>query len=321
MPHMSRLLILWIGSVFLLTACVSEAAIDKGVRLTPKEDRIRVEVNGRLFTEYIFKDIPRPYFYPLMGPGDVAMTRKWPMESPPGEDHDHPHHRSLWFAHGLVNGIDFWSEQKTFGKIVADGKPETSMDGNTGVIRSKNQWVGPKGNIVCTDERVFRVYAGDKADEQMFDFEITLRAPDADVVFGDTKEGTMAIRVAESMNLKNHPGHIVNSEGQRDDATWGKRAKWCDYYGPIDGKIVGIAMFDHPDNPRYPTWWHVRDYGLFAANPFGQHDFETLDNKSAGDFKIAAGKSATFKYRFLLHRGNEKEAKVDARYGDYVKKR
>jgi len=287
--------------------------------MSATNDRVRVEINGRLFTEYIFKDVPRPYFYPVIGPGELAMTRKWPMESPPGEDHDHPHHRSLWFAHGLVNGIDFWSEQKGFGKIVSEGKVETEMRGNSGIIRSKDQWVTPKGMVVCTDDRVFRVFAMDDPDERMFDFEITLHAPEGDVVFGDTKEGTMAIRVAESMKLKGHPGHIINSEGERDDATWGKHAKWCDYYGPVEGKIVGIAMFDHPDNPRHPTWWHVRDYGLFAANPFGQHDFEKLDNKSAGDFKIPAGKSATFKYRFLLHRGDEKEGKVAERYGEYVK--
>ena len=141
----------------------------------------------------VFKDVPRPYFYPLIGPGDVAMTRKWPMESPAGEDHDHPHHRSLWFAHGLVNGIDFWSEAKVFGKIVTEGKPEIKVRNDSGVIRSKTKWVAPDGAVVCTDERLFRVYAWKNPDERMFDFEITLRAGDKDAVFGDTKEGTMAI--------------------------------------------------------------------------------------------------------------------------------
>ena len=121
------------------------------------------------------------------------------------------------------------------------------------------------------------------------------------------------------MKLKGHPGHIVNSEGVRDDATWGKRAKWCDYYGPVEGQIVGIAMFDHPGNSAHPSWWHVRDYGLFAANPFGKHDFEKLADKSAGNFTLAAGKSFTLKYRFLLHEGDEKQGRVEERYGEYVK--
>ena len=101
------------------------------------------------------------------------------------------------------------------------------------------------------------------------DFEITLKASNGELTFGDTKEGTMAVRLAETMRLKGKAGqgHIVNSAGVRDGQTWGKRAEWCDYYGPVEGRTVGIAIFDHPKNPRHPTWWHVRDYGLFAANP------------------------------------------------------
>jgi len=114
-------------------------------------------------------------------------------------------------------------------------------------------------------------------------------------------------------------GHIINSEGVRDEATWGKRAAWCDYYGPVEGKIVGIAIFDHPQNPRHPTWWHVRDYGLFAANPFGRHDFEKLPDKTAGNLVVPAGQSITFRYRFYVHEGDEKQSKVAERYADYVK--
>src|SRR5204862_6212148 len=113
-------------------------------------------------------------------------------------------------------------------------------------------------------------------------------------------------------------GHVINSNGVRDGETWGKRADWCDYYGPVDGKIVGVAIFDHPQNPRHPTWWHVRDYGLFAANPFGQHDFENLSDKHAGDLIVHAGESITFKYRFYLHAGTDQDAAIPARYTEYV---
>jgi hypothetical protein len=164
----------------------------------------------------------------------------------------------------------------------------------------------------------------------MIDLEITHHASQGDLVFQDTKEGTLAIRVAETMvhragvskknpNPRAYHGKIVNSEGVRDGATWGKRAKWVDYYGPVEGKTVGIAIFDHPKNPRHPTWWHVRDYGLFAANPFGVHDFERLENPAAGDLKIAAGKSVTFRYRLFFHAGDEKAGKVSERYDEYAK--
>jgi len=176
-----------------------------------------------------------------------------------------------------------------------------------------------------TDERLFKVY-NTPENERLLDFEITLKAPEnEDVILGDTKEGSLGIRIAESMRLtrgKNRPGegHIIQSTGVKDNATWGKRAEWCDYYGPVDGKIVGIAIFDHPDNPRHPTYWHVRDYGLFAANPFGIHDFEKKPS-GTGDMKIPAGKSVTFKYRIYIHQGNETEAKVAEKYKEYISKK
>jgi hypothetical protein len=291
-----------------------------GVQITPLPDRLRVEINGRLFTEYFFKDVPRPYCYPLIGPGEAAMTRNWPMKTTPDEDHDHPHHRSFWFAHGMVNGHDFWSEEKNFGKIVHQGFDEIKSGRSVGVIKSHDQWIAADGTLVCTDERVLRIHAPASPDQRMIDFEITLHPANGDLTLGDTKEGTMAIRLAETMRLKGQVGHghIVNSQGVRDDATWGKRAEWCDYYGPVDGQTVGVAIFDHPQNPRHPTWWHVRDYGLFAANPFGRHEFERLPDKTAGNLIVPAGKSITFRYCFYLHLGDEQQAKVAEKYHEYA---
>jgi hypothetical protein len=109
----------------------------------------------------------------------------------------------------------------------------------------------------------------------------------------------------------------VNSEGARDGDTWGKRATWVDYHGPVNGQLVGVAIFDHPANPRHPTWWHVRDYGLFAANPFGLHDFEKKP-AGAGDLVVARGDTVTFRYRFYFHRGDELEGKVAEQFKEYL---
>lgn len=289
--------------------------------MTEEPDRLRVEINGQLFTEYYFKDVPRPFCYPLIGPGQTPMTRNWPMKNAPDEEHDHKHHRSLWFTHGSVNGHDFWSEDKDFGKIVHDRFVKVQSGKESGVIQSRNNWVAADGTKVCTDEQTLRIYAPPNPRERLFDFEITIHASNGDLVFGDTKEGSMAVRLAETIRLKGKvgKGHIVNSEGVRDGETWGKRAKWCDYYGPVDGKTVGVAIFDHPENPRHPTWWHVRDYGLFAANPFGQHDFEKLPDKTAGNLKVPSGQSITFRYRFYLHEGTERDGNVAAKYAEYTK--
>jgi hypothetical protein len=300
--------------------CASQSGT--GIKITQQKETLRVEVNGRLFTEYHFAGAPHVYFYPLLGPGGTPMTRSWPMQEAEGEERDHPHHRSLWYSHGAVNGVDFWAEGTNSGRIIHDKFLEVRDGPEMGVIRSANRWVARDGELMLTDERVFRVYARPDT-ERLFDFEVTLRAGEKDVVLGDTKEGSMSIRVNEAMRLtrpKNQrgSGHIVQSTGVRDAATWGKRATWCDYYGPVNGKIVGVAIFDHPSNPKHPTWWHVRDYGLFAANPFGVHEFEK-QAPGAGDLTIPKLQSVTFKYRFYLHEGDETKAKVAERYQEYAK--
>jgi len=317
------------------------------VKLTPLADRVRVEIGGQLFTEYIYGDgATRPYCYPILASDGTPMTRNFPMEKVAGEDTDHPWHRSLMFAHSSVNGVDFWNEghgdtghsPSTKGKTVQDNLVETS-DGAVGIIRTQDRWVAPDGKFVCTDDRTIRFHAN--ADARVIDFEVTLHAqPDAPLVMGDNKDGTMAIRLAQWMTMphKNQggganitgesnnvvsasssAGHIVNSTGTRDSDTWGKRADWCDYYSEHNGKTYGVAIFDHPENIRHPTWWQVRDYGLFGANPFGQHDFEGLkDQPHIGDYTIPAGGSLTLRYRFYFHNGDAQDAKIAGHYAEYA---
>lgn len=323
---MARRFTAWFASpalaLGLASPIFSTDAWAQGVKMTELEGKVRIEIHGELFTEYCFQGAPHVYFYPLLGPGGTPMTRNWPMKQVAGEERDHQHHRSLWYSHGAVNGVDFWSEGARAGRIVHDKFLEIKSGPEAGLIRSANQWVSREGEVVLTDERAFRVFTR-PGHERLFDYEITLKAGDKPVVLGDTKEGTMAVRLNEAMRLaqpKKQPGQgrIVQSTGVRDGQTWGKRAEWCDYYGPVDGKVVGLAIFDHPQNPRHPTWWHVRDYGLFAANPFGQHDFEKKP-AGAGDLTIEPGRSVTFRYRFYVHEGDEQQARVAERYAEYAR--
>lgn len=290
-----------------------------------------MEIDGKLFTEYVFTGAPHVYFYPVLGPGGAKMTRDWPMQNPPGEEHDHPHHRSLWFAHGAVNDIDFWAEPPSFGsgkghptgEIRHDQFLEVKGGDQQGVIKDQLKWVAPDGSMPLTSVQTFRVYQRPE-NERLFDFEVALTAGAKDVIMGDTKEGSMAMRLAESMRLelpKKQPGqgHIVDDQGQRDNDVWGKHASWVDYSGPIDGKTLGVAFFDHPQNPRHPTRWHARDYGLFAANPFCEHEMDKSKPAGTGDFKIPAGQTVTFRYRVLIHEGDAAAAKVADRYAEYIK--
>jgi hypothetical protein len=321
------------GAALSLAACPflrggqDSADSSAGVHIYQKEGVLRVEIRGQLFTVYHFTDVPRPYFYPVLGPDESPMTRKWPLEASTDEEHDHPHHRGLWYAHSSVNGLDFWTETSNSCKIVHDGFVKVQSGENFGLIKSKDKWIDHAGAVVCTDVRTMRIY-NLPGEERMFDFDITLQAPpDKPVVFGDDKDGCIATRVTETMRLmrnKTTPGdgHIVMSTGLRDKETWGTRADWCDYYGPVAGgsngrETLGVAIFDHPANPRHPTTWHVRDYGLFAANPFGLHDFEKKP-KGTGNMTLAAGQSVTFRYRFYYHRGDEKQAQVAEQYRKYA---
>lgn len=196
--------------------------------------------------------------------------------------------------------------------------------GPVGIIRSHNRWIGPDLKEICTDDRTLRFQPG--PDGNYIDFEITIKAePDKPLVFGDNKDGTLATRLAQWMTMPHKniggQGHIVTARGKRDAEAWGTRADWCDYHAEHDGKTYGVAIFDHPQNLRHPTWWHARDYGLFAANPLGQQDFDPQNARELpGVHIIPAGGSLTLRYRVLLHTGDEKTARLAERYADYSRK-
>lgn len=275
-----------------------------------------IKIDGQFFTEYLIKSGCKPILWPIIGPTGKPMTRAYPMVQGTDEKKDHIHQRSLWFTHGDVNGINFWAEQGVHGSIehrefvkVAGG-PEA-------VVVTRNDWLAPDGKRVCADERRFAF--GVEGQTRRIDFDITVTASDGPVKFGDTKEGTMGLRIAHTMNVGSKlGGRIVNSDGRIDKDAWGKQAPWVDYYGPVDGKTVGIAILNHPSSFRFPTYWHVRDYGLFAANPFGLHDFDK-SKQVDGAYTIQPGKSITLRYRILFHEGDEKAGRIAEAYAKYAK--
>jgi len=294
---------------------VPHAAPGAGVALTEHDDTVDVTIAGELFTTYHYgAALARPYLHPVVGPKGARVTRECRWEDGPG--FDHKHHKSIWVAHGLVNGTDNWSEEPGHGSTRHVGFGEVAGGPVMGRIAETTEWLSASGRKVLDEARVLRFYA-QPAECRCLDIEITFRTGHDAVLFGDTKEGGLiSVRVQPSMNAP--AGTITNSYGGlNEDETWGKRAQWCDYSGVADDTPVGIALFDHPANPLFPTYWHVRNYGLMTANPFGVSYFEEGSGKR-GDWVLQANQSATFRYRLFIHGGSAANGAVSDRYHDYT---
>jgi hypothetical protein len=283
-----------------------------------EKERVEVKIDGQLFTSYHFgKNYVRPFLYPVIGPFGESVTRSYPMAIIPGEENDHPHQRSLWTAWGDVNGVDDWSEEKGHGNIVHQEFLKL-VDGSVlGQLLEKNYWTSSEGQKLMEEIRELKFYHSPQWGRAI-DLQVQFLASEGKVTFGDTKEGGIAsVRVATSMNT-DHGGRFENSYGATNEKeAWGKRAHWCDYSGIVAGRVCGITIFDSPSNLRHPTYWHVRNYGLMTANPFGTSYF-TGDSSRRGDFTLPKGERLTFSYRIYIHSGDTAEGKVRSKYLDYV---
>ena len=330
----SALIILALG---LLIAAPAGVCGGEPVELTRRGKQIEVTIGGKPFATYYFDDmIPKPYLHPLRTASGIIITRGFPMQKNiPGESIDHPHHRALFFAHGDINGIDFWTEAEhaetapvhaggqTFqtshqfphGRAVFVKLERAKGGRDSGSLRARFKLVGPDGNTIAEETQGY-VFRGDQATRTV-DCEFTLRALKLPVKLGDTKEGTFAIRVVKALEEASGM-KMTDSEGRAGEKQiWGKRANWVDYSGAVEGREVGVAIFDHPSNPKHPTYWHARGYGLFAVNPFGERDFHN-DPKRDGSLTIAPGGALTFRYRVLIHEGDSAAARIAEAYAQYA---
>lgn len=296
-----------IGHLLLLGACAGGTdtltTSDVGV------DRLAVEIGGEPFATIHFAATPRPFIHPLLAHGGIRLTRGFPLDPQPEEARDHPHHQSLWFTHGDVNGHDFWHDPVNVIQFTGDSSLFTS---ESEVVHTAEYRWRAKDTVILTETR--RIRLAEEDDARVVDFDITLSASHGPVVFGDTKEGTFAIRTHPHLRLEGDAarGAAINSEGIEGKAIWGKRAGWVAYHGPVEDRPVVLAILEHEDNPRHPTWWHARAYGLVAANPFGVHDFENRP-AGTGDLKLEEGTSLRLRYRVWTAAGEfSREALAEA---------
>ena len=312
------------GKLFALVAGVSlwiAVPAAAQVEITQTPEQIAVAIDGKPFTVFHIggKDLNRPYLHPLRSASGKIVNRSVPAGQVPGETTDHPHHAGLFYGHGDVNGYNYWAIQNvptppskadaTMGRIVVKNVASVKSGKESGTVDVVLTWLKPDGKPLLTETRRMTFYAHPELRIVDFDFDFT--AIDK-VVFRDTKEGTFAMRMATALDepaAKEKPGglartgKLLNAQGgEREANVWGKRSEWVDYSGVLDGEKVGVVMMDHPGNPRHPTYWHSRGYGLHSINPFGLHDFLN-DAKQDGSLTVEPGAQVRFRYRVVVHPG------------------
>jgi hypothetical protein len=332
------LALLLLGGTVLTLAGPQGAQAHADVAIKVDKDHVDFFVGSALVTTYhVEKSWSRPFFWPLKTIDGTETTRAWPMgkaleiEKKP----DHVHHRSAWFCYGDVipegmelktklkgiEGIDFWSEAKGHGNIVCTKVDDPQLQKGRGWITTHNEWRTTEGDKVLDETRKIGLIAHGKA--YLIVLDIDLFASAWPITFGDTKEGAMAIRIHPEINVKPGRGKIENAEGKFNEAQcWGQKSAWCDYSGPLGDKVVGVAIFDDPNNP-FAACWHARDYGLMGANPFGRDKGSKFPAVKGNNERVhlAKGEHLHLRYGILVHTGDATEAHVMDSWREFTKMR
>lgn len=293
-------------------------------QFSESNNQIHVMADGQHFTTYIYDPgLLKPVLFPVNSASGIRMQRQYPIKDVEGESHDHPHHVGLYFTYGSdgeVNGNSFWNRHDPPPRIRHMRVTKQEPGKGEATLATVSDWVGGDGNVLLEEDRTM-VFTGNKTDRAI-DFTFNMKAQDQDVTFKDTKEGMFAIRVADWLSEEHGSGMYLNSEGDTTEAgVWGKRAKWVRLEGEHDGKPVGILIMNHPSSVNYPTFWHARGYGLFAANPLGQSVFEKsrgVENPQPLNYTIAAGDSGLFKFKMLIYEGHRTADQMEQQFERYA---
>ncbi len=312
---------------------LSPVVAQKNERVTvvksDKEKKADVFIGGKFFTSFLYPDtLEKPVLFPIQAPGGTMVTRGFPLNPQPGDPNDHPHHTGLWFNFENVNGLDFWNnsyaipkdKKSLYGWIKADSITQVS-NGIKGSLSYHAKWVNQANDMLLEENTRFE-FSGTKQ-QRTIDRVAVLTAA-TDVVFTDAKDGLLGLRLAHALQIptdkdqqftddkgivtvvkagtdKIANGNYLSSEGKLGDSVWGTRGKWCKVFGRIGTDSVSVSIIDHPKNPNYPTFWHARGYGLFAANPLGEKIF--TNGKNMKNLKLKKGEAITFRYRIVIRQG------------------
>jgi hypothetical protein len=311
-------------------------ALGPGVAIEVIKDEAIVFAAGKeeVTRYHIAPTAAKPYFWPLLAPNGVALTRAWPMDKDEANTQtDHVHQKSAWFCHGDVipegielkqkvkgvEGVDFWSETPGHGTIVCTRVDTPHQEKDHGWVATANEWRTADGVKVLDEARTIHLY--DLAEGRLLVLDIDLHASVVPVTFGDTKEGSLGIRIRTALTEQKGKGRLTNAEGKTSEKNcWGQVSAWCDYSGEVDGKQAGLAIFADSNNLKLPTAWHSRGYGLMAANPFGRQKSGFPSQRGNTQLvHLAKGEHLQLRYGLFLHAGDVRDGKVAAAYERFTK--
>lgn len=298
------------------------------VAINTEQRRVDVSIDGQPFTSYIWPTkLAKPVLYPLRTAKGTIITRGYPLQPRAGERTDHPHQVGLWLTYENVNGIDFWNNSEAIkpqdapkmGTIRQRAILSAKGGMDQGELEVEADWLTYEKKVLLKEHTRY-VFRGEP-NSRGVDRITTLQAQGENVVFADAKDGMFGLRVLRALEAPSDKpevftdasgrtttvakldntgvnGVYLTSEGKTGEAAWGTRGRWCNLSGKVGEEPVTISVFDHPSNPGFPTYWHARGYGLFAANPLGEKIFS--NGKEELKLTLAPQQSVTFRYRVLI---------------------
>jgi len=328
--------------IYLLAAPLSIA--EPKVEFVKGDGKIDVVIGGKPFSSYLYGDhLPKPVLVPVRTPSGIEVSRRHPLVEMPGGSKDHAHHEGIFFAVDMVNGVKFWNNTDPPPQIRHEKITEMGTGAGTGKLSAVSHWVADKNRMLLEENRTMVFSAGRHKDEYAIDVSIDLKAVSEDVLFEDIEEGMFAIRVSDylregdsSRTLKpgdplpkesiSGTGRYFSSNGDETARNcWGKRARWMALQGVRAGKVVGVAILNHPASMNYPTYWHVRKYGLFSANPLGQGDFQRQMPKKYRknkvvplNLKLERGETVHFRFLVIVYEGIRTAEQIEQRFREFA---
>jgi len=335
---------------FCLSLCIFVApALAEGtmpnVQLIKTDNKVDVMIGEKLFTSYVYgSEMTKPVLVPVKTPSGIEVNRRHPLTEIEGASNDHSHHVGIFFAVDKVNGTNFWRNTSPPPQIKHIEITELTSGTGTGKLSTIMHWIDNNGRILLEEKRSMSFLAARHESEYAIDFSMDLTAKDKKVVFDDIEEGMFAIRVSDYLRQGSAKsslefdqplpeesiagtGFYFSSNGDETAKNiWGKRARWVALQGVRQEKVVGVAILNHPASINYPTYWHVRDYGLFSANPLGQGDFQRQQPPKYRKNKVIPlqltlepGETAHFRFLVIIYEGMRTKEQIEKRFRDFMK--